>query len=351
MQDAVSQYVRRATRSTRFALHVASRGFALFLAGFTLLNLVGEFAHRGFDASLWWIDLRAVPGPLSSLLLTVFAAVLIDFVCRPDVPGGQKIFRSSIVLIVCLCVLRDAIVFWQLLARDAIQSAIPIPFSLLVTGGLLLVLLDIHLPRVWLADSQPQGSRWSMWLPTAATVGVCLVVFPLLQMYCFGWTDYRRKGDIAVVFGCKVYANGLLSAALADRVRSGCDLYHDGLVDHLLMSGGPGQGAIHETHAMRDFAIQSGVPRDRILIDEFGLNTDQTVAGTVPVLRRRGFERVLAVSHFYHLPRIKLSYRRAGFDVFTVPATQAFRIPRQELLLVREVVALWAYYLRPLTGF
>lgn len=353
-QDAGVGCAHRMMRFCRGMLHAVARGFAIFLASFTLLNLVGEFSHSGFDASLWWIDLRAVPGPLSSTLLILVAAILIDSVFRPDVPRWQKRLRSVVVLAVCLCVLRDAIVFWQLLRTHVIHAGFPIPFSLLIAAGLLLILLDFHLPEIGhlpetdASDSSPPRGR--MWVLTMGSAAACLVVFPLLQMYCFGWTDYRRKGDIAVVFGCKVYANGTLSAALADRVRSGCELYHDGLVDHLMMSGGPGRGAVHETHAMREFAVQHGVPRDRILIDEFGLSTDETVTGTVPVMRRRGFDRVLAVSHFYHLPRIKLAYRRAGLDVFTVPATQAFRIPHQELLLAREVAALWAYYLRPLTG-
>ncbi|MGZ0168216.1 MAG: YdcF family protein [Planctomycetales bacterium] len=177
-----------------------------------------------------------------------------------------------------------------------------------------------------------------------------MLAFPLLQIHCFGWTDYRRPADAAVVFGCKVYPNGKLSTALADRVRSACDLYHEGLVRHLVVSGGPGQGDIHETDAMRNFAVTLGVPSNRILVDRSGLSTEETVANTVPMFRKHGFERVLAVSHFFHLPRIKLTYQRAGVDVFTVPARQRNRLRNQEFMLARETVALWAYYARPLTG-
>ena len=171
-----------------------------------------------------------------------------------------------------------------------------------------------------------------------------------MQIHCFGWTDYRRPGDAAVVFGCKVYPNGNLSTALSDRVRSACDLYHEGLVAHLIMSGGPGRGDVHETEAMRDFAVKLGVPSESILIDSMGLSTDETVTNTVPLFRQHGFTRVLAVSHYFHLPRIKLAYQRAGVDVFTVPARQKNRLPNRHFMMVREVVALWAYYARPLTG-
>src|SRR6266480_3726625 len=34
------------------------RGLALFLGGFSLLNLLGHFRFARFDANLWWIDLH-----------------------------------------------------------------------------------------------------------------------------------------------------------------------------------------------------------------------------------------------------------------------------------------------------
>lgn len=35
-----------------------SRALALFLGGFSLLNLAGELRFPGFDANHWWIDFR-----------------------------------------------------------------------------------------------------------------------------------------------------------------------------------------------------------------------------------------------------------------------------------------------------
>ena len=53
---------------------------------------------------------------------------------------------------------------------------------------------------------------------------------------------------------------------------------------------------------------------------------------------------MLAVSHFYHLPRIKLEYQRYGVDVLTVPAHEQRRLRRLPFFIAREVVAIWAYY-------
>ena len=167
-------------------------------------------------------------------------------------------------------------------------------------------------------------------------------------MLFFGKTDYRRPADAAVVLGARAYADGRPSDALADRVRTACGLYQDGLVRRLIFSGGPGDGAIHETEAMKRMAMGLGVKAEDIWLDKAGVNTQATVKNTETLLRQWHASRVLVVSHDYHLPRVKLTYQRAGWDVFTVPAKQSYLLRQTPYNMAREVAALWVYYLRPL---
>ena len=169
-------------------------------------------------------------------------------------------------------------------------------------------------------------------------------------MFCFGKTDYRRQADAAVVLGARVYADGRPSDALADRVRTACELYHAGLVRKLVFSGGPGDGGVHETEAMRRMAVRLGVLPADITLDEKGFNTQATVANTESLLAGLDARRVLVVSHFYHLPRIKLAYQRKGLEVYTVPARETYLLRQMPYNMAREVAALWVYYLRPLAG-
>lgn len=46
--------------------HVLARGLALFLGGFTLLNLLAGLHASHFDGNLWWIDLRGASASLNS---------------------------------------------------------------------------------------------------------------------------------------------------------------------------------------------------------------------------------------------------------------------------------------------
>jgi vancomycin permeability regulator SanA len=167
-------------------------------------------------------------------------------------------------------------------------------------------------------------------------------------MFFFGTTDYRRPADVVVVLGARTYADGTASQALSDRVKTAVELYKQGLVTRLVFSGGPGDGVISEPQAMRQVAMDAGVPEDAIVLDEAGLNTDATVRNTCAAFESLNARRVLAVSHAYHLPRVKLAYQRAGWEVRTVPARQSRRLRSEPVFVAREVVAIWAYYFRPL---
>jgi vancomycin permeability regulator SanA len=231
--------------------------------------------------------------------------------------------------------------FYCLLASHSVWAGIPIPLSLFISVTLRLIL------AACLRRHRLTECSWNL-IPTLSVCLACAVIFPIAQMLCFGKTDYRRPADAVVVLGARVYADGRPSDALADRVRTACQLYREGLARKLILSGGPGDGAVHETESMRRMALQLGVKADDIWLDEAGLNTQSTVRNTEAVFSRWQASRILVVSHFYHLPRIKLAYQRDGWDVYTVPAKESYVLRQMPYNMAREVAALWVYYLRPL---
>jgi uncharacterized SAM-binding protein YcdF (DUF218 family) len=238
--------------------------------------------------------------------------------------------------------------FYRLAGAEGFRPRIPLPLTL--PAGLALAGLAWAL---W-------GGRWGVeaWRPLTFGAGAILAVFllPLSQILFFGTSDYRRPADAIVVLGARAYADGRCSDALADRVRTAAELYHEnckGRGDRavwVVMSGGPGDGAVHETEAMRNLAAGLGVPVERILLDRNGLNTEATARNVTALAAERRFTRVLAVSHAYHQPRIKLAFQRAGLNVYTVPARETYWLSSMPRLILRETGALWAYYLRPLGG-
>jgi len=295
---------------------------------FILLNLVGTL-NSSFDGNSWWIDLRPVPAWIGRTALLFSSVVMLAFAFRPD---GTRLYRTIVTLtMVTLAVvtLANAVEYWRLMAASRLHAGWGVPFSVLVSGVLITGAV---------AAARGIQSRMN-WFVVPCAVACVAILFPLAQMGFFGKTDYRRPATAAVVFGAKAYADGRASDALADRVRTGCELYLQGYVDQLIFSGGPGDGAISEPEAMKNLAVSLGVPESDVVLDEYGLNTAATADNTIDMAGR-----LLAVSHAYHLPRIKMAYQQRGVEVYTVPAKERYVLTAMPYMMAREVAAWWFYY-------
>ena len=317
-------------------MRVIARGVAGFLGGFALSNVIGEALRPGFDANAWLLSPSS-----GAIALAPTAVAMLAWAAWPRAIVGRRwmrILSTGAVGWLALLALADAVEVLAVIGRGQVDSAFQVPLSLLIAVGLGLVARTIFTHPVTPRIGQLRGARELT--AVAALAGVLGLAFPLAQFLCFGKSDYRRPADAAVVFGARTYADGRPSTALFDRVATAVELYHEGLAPKLVMSGGPGDGATHEVEAMRDLAIQLGVPEEAIELDYDGWSTADTVANT-------GDERrLLAVSHWFHLPRIKMAYQREGCEVFTVPAKEAYILSQTPYLVARETAAFWVYWLR-----
>jgi vancomycin permeability regulator SanA len=323
---------------------------ALFLGAFSLLNLSGSLRRAAFDANLWWIDLRFMPPALARFILLGSAVCLLAFAVRPPQSAWRRWLTAACAGGLGLVCFLNALTFYWLLLHRAVGSSIPFPMSLLMSAALASVAASAASRKKPFEGSRdfPDWKSAAGFAPTLAVGMVCAALFPLAQMFCFGKTDYRRPADAAVVLGARVYADGRPSDALADRVRTACQLYRAGLVKKLIFSGGPGDGAISEPESMKRLGLSLGVKSEDMVLDGSGLNTQATVRNTEAIFARLHAARILAVSHFYHLPRIKLAYHRAGLEVYTVPARESYLLRQLPYNILREVAALWVYYFHPL---
>lgn len=328
------------------------RSIASFFAILAALGVGARLVGAGFDPTAMWINLTYLSPMIETLVL---AGVTVSLFA---IGLGE---RSHVLMIVAatLAVLTgiDAVRFYILLAHGRFESAFPVSLSAIFSVAFLLIAIrTARRAKASGGDAEtadpaqmgdervaPRPRRLKPPLLRSAArgvahvslIGVWACAFALLQMFCYGKTDYARPADAIVVLGARVYDDGTLSDALADRVRTGIRLYHEGRAPRLIMSGAAG-----EPEAMRDFAVLHDVPPGAIELDDTGVNT----RGTVDYLaREHRRDRVLAVSHFYHLPRIKLAADQSNLRLYTVPADESYTLRAMPRYIVREVAAFWWY--------
>ena len=329
---------------THLTLHAVARGVALFFGLFALANLVGELRSSGFDQNIWWLDLRPLSSGVSAGLLGLAGLLLIWWALRPAAPAWRRWVTVAALVALAAVAVKNGITFYRVWHEGLIDPWLGVPFSFVLAVVLALLSGAVASPA-----PAPRDRRWTR-LCTAmvvvASLGLCGILFPLAQQGFFGQTNYVRPVQTAIVLGAQVHRDGHASTSLADRVRTGAELYRAGLAQRLIMSGGQGADEpFNETDTMRAMAISFGVPASRISVDPVGINTEATVRDTVAMLSKGNSGSVAVVSDFFHLPRIKLAYQRAGLDVVTVPS-HAHRIPQTTGMVLREIPAFWVYYLR-----
>lgn len=113
------------------------------------------------------------------------------------------------------------------------------------------------------------------------------------------------------MFGAAVGPDGAASPALAARCAAAARLAHALPDARLFATGGVGRFGAAESALMRRQLAAAGIAHDRIVEDPTARDTVDNVLAAAALLRGRA-ERVLAVSHAYHLPRCVTLLRLAG---------------------------------------
>ncbi len=129
--------------------------------------------------------------------------------------------------------------------------------------------------------------------------------------------DDTIEYEAALIFGGGMKQPGVMSDILEDRAQKGVELYKDGMVPLLVMTGDGGSNRVDEVWPMRSYARGAGVFEDDIHIDPVGFNTYLSCSNAYTVL---GLRRVVVVSQSWHLPRIVYYCRSVGLSVTGVPS-------------------------------
>jgi SanA protein len=146
---------------------------------------------------------------------------------------------------------------------------------------------------------------------------------------------------VAVVFGAAVYGSGRLSPILRDRVETAVQLYENGRVQKIIMSGDNQTLQYDEPSAMVAYAVARGVPPEDVQPDYGGRRTYDTCYRARDIFL---VEEVVLVTQRFHLPRALFTCRGLGLPGVGVAAD--FRVYRGAYWYeLREtaatLVALW----------
>ena len=127
--------------------------------------------------------------------------------------------------------------------------------------------------------------------------------------------------QVAIVFGAGLRYDGTPTAILRDRVQTAVQLYQQGKVNKLLMSGDNSLVDYNEPEAMRQYALTLGVPDQDIALDYAGRRTYDTCYRASAIFLVKS---AILVTQSFHLPRALFLCNSFGVASNGVPANNIY---------------------------
>ncbi len=177
-----------------------------------------------------------------------------------------------------------------------------------------------------------------------------LWLFLLGGIYSNSFIDETRKVDAIVVLGASQW-NGKPSPALKSRLNHALKIYNEGYADFIILTGGIAKGdVISESRVGKKYLNKNGVPNKKILIEEHGLTTSESLNKAAEIIRERNFENILVVSHGYHILRVKEIARGLKIEnVYASPVKVKDNWKKLRFML-KESIILPIYIINPNYG-
>ena len=144
--------------------------------------------------------------------------------------------------------------------------------------------------------------RSALVLSLFVTVGLLLPKFVVLIFAAprtFSVEDVP-KNRVAIVFGAGLLWDGSAGPVLSDRVETAVKLYQQGKVNKLLMSGDNRFIEYNEPEAMRQYALERGIPDEDIVLDYAGRRTYDTCYRAKHIFQ---VDTAILVTQAFHMPR------------------------------------------------
>ena len=145
----------------------------------------------------------------------------------------------------------------------------------------------------------------------------------------------EQNPECILILGAQVRADGSPSYMLQDRLDLGIKLYQEGVAPKLLLSGDHGQVQYDEVNAMKEYALQEGVPEEDLFLDHAGFSTYDSVYRAKKVFQ---VERMVVVTQGYHLYRALYGCEKMGIKAWGAAADQTV-YHGQAMRDLREIAA------------
>jgi vancomycin permeability regulator SanA len=138
------------------------------------------------------------------------------------------------------------------------------------------------------------------------------VALAALAVAGIGSRDRLAPADLGVILGTWTYEDMRLSEALRARCDRGIEVYREGLVPRLMVTGTTDWYGGNEALLMRRHLLGAGIPDSAIVVDTLGVDTWRSALHAADWLQAYGGRRAMIVTEAHHILRSRVAFARVG---------------------------------------
>lgn len=140
--------------------------------------------------------------------------------------------------------------------------------------------------------------------------------------------DEVSETKVAIVFGAGLLFDGSAGPVLSDRMQTAVNLYQQGKVKKILASGDNSYLNYNEPEAMRQYALERGVPDEDIILDYAGRRTYDTCYRAKHIFQ---VDEAILITQEFHLPRALVLCNWFGIESVGVEANNRYFLKRSRI--------------------
>jgi vancomycin permeability regulator SanA len=322
-----------------------SRGAALGLSCLLVLNLLEVFVHSTSAVQNWFTHLDPLTQPVGITVLSMSATALLMFAMRPALPGPVWFVSIGTVVVLGGFCGKE---LWQ------ISQSVPEPLrttSMARPLGMVMLLAVAGI-GILLGNASSVRGR-SSFLAILFSSILAIAGFAVVTIQSGGISDAIPSTPVPaiLVFGCQLDSDGKPSEELTDRVKTASGLFLEKHGNMLVFSGAHDAEFVSRNDAMQALAAAAGVADSSIVLNPNVSNTAASIRFIELLPEVKEDRRIIAVSHWYELSRIRLLARRSGLAVSATAAEQEHALFDQNRLVAREVFEMLNVFFQPAIEF
>lgn len=169
---------------------------------------------------------------------------------------------------------------------------------------------------------------------------IVYIISNAISIYRQSKIDEKCKADVAIVLGAATY-NGKVSPVYQERINHAIDLYVNGYVRKIIMTGGKAKGNREsDAYSAKQYAIAKGVSNEDILLEEESTITQKNLHNAKLIMDENDMNTAIIVSDPLHMKRSMLMAKDIGIKAYSspTPTTKYISIKTKIPFFARELL-------------